>query len=60
MGIQKVSVEVFCKRKIFFCRGILHGVIIDVFILEKNKTNALSSIAAFYILTLGDLQVTSS
>lgn len=62
MEIQKVSVEVFCKRTIFFffCRGILHRVIIDVFVLEKNKTNAISSVAAFYILTLGDLQVTSS
>lgn len=28
--------------------------------LEKNKTNANNMITVFYILTLGDLQVTSS
>lgn len=35
----------------FFFRGIVHGVIINVFLLEKNKTNANNTIAAFYVLT---------
>lgn len=61
MEIQKLSMEAFCKERTFFF-FFLPGecYMKNVFMLEKNNTNVINRIAALCILTLADLQVTSS